>query len=492
MVQVKAVSGFPRRYRRRSNPSRIDGYWKALELFGRCCGVAALLTLSFWLHSMVSHLLFPPSSMEDVANAVRATLAPSSSSSSSSNRKDPTAYQTRMEEWKAKLELEDRIWREQARKALAYRATNPYDPARSTKGLDSQAAILRHAWVGIREVPSNPRYQAQHVWQQGAGSFPELNVVGNLKTGTSQLYNLLATHQQVANQGKDWKEHCLADHYGAKNGVEDTYEYALYQWHHYYYQRKQQLPEPLPIVNGCLMLQDLEMRWAYAPPTPQANPKFLVLLRDPADWAWAAYNFFCDPSWERYDATDNWVQPGLHYRSPEVFHELVLSGDKLLGTELLRELKVHSTIKLRRLRELVGPENLLVLKNEDLLPHRILSSGALEKISKLTGLSVDGFDEETLGSRSNCNANKGFANKCADETDDDGMPNPRGYPVTEDRPMLEASRRFIYLQWHEECQVWAKEFGIVYQDCLSVLDGAEEYVEQDGPYDLEAEGDNEY
>ena len=116
MVQVKAVSGFPRRYRRRSNPSRIDGYWKALELFGRCCGVAALLTLSFWLHSMVSHLLFPPSSMEDVANALRATLAPSSSS----NRKDATAYQTRMEEWKAKLELEDRIWREQARKALAY------------------------------------------------------------------------------------------------------------------------------------------------------------------------------------------------------------------------------------------------------------------------------------------------------------------------------------------------------------------------------------
>ena len=164
-----------------------------------------------------------------------------------------------------------------------------------------------------------------------------------------------------------------------------------------------------------------------------------------------------------------WVNETLHYRSPEVFHEVMLSGGKLIGSQRMDDLREDSVIVIRRLLTLVGKNNLVILKNEDLTPDRVHArGGALDKISEATKLAKDGFDEETLHSRSNCNAHKGYGAKCTEESHKSG-----GYPVTHNRPMLEATRRFIYLQWHAECKIWAEEFGIVYPDCLAAIDDSE-------------------
>jgi hypothetical protein len=254
-----------------------------------------------------------------------------------------------------------------------------------------------------------------------------------------------------------------------------------------------------------------------------------------------AYNFWTDPGWEEYDGANNWVDEKVHYRSPEAFHEAILSGNQLLATDLWRELRQISVETLRKVQALVGKDNLVVLKNEDLKPNRIHESGLLQRIIQATGLDPEGFDESVLRSRSNCNANKGYGALCSDnerehnidkkntppsststtkaaaddktktakkkhhttttrtgrqikeeDTTDttiisattDAVPlavtstkeeqqlshsRTVGYPVTHFRPMLESTRKFIYLQWHKECKIWFEDFGVEYPECLAAI-----------------------
>jgi len=132
---------------------------------------------------------------------------------------------------------------------------------------------------------------------------------------------------------------------------------------------------------------------------------------------------------------------------------------------MIDDLRRNSVLSIRRLISLVGRSNLIILKNEDLIPNKIQERGGiLEILSEATNLAKDGFNHTILHSRSNCNNHKGFGERCTEESHQSG-----GYPVTHDRPMLDATRRFIYLQWHAECKVWAEEFNIFYPDCLSAI-----------------------
>jgi hypothetical protein len=367
-----------------------------------------------------------------------------------------------LHELQTKRILEERIYQAMYQRELKRTKEFPkvtYDPRE----------ITEHWFKEIREqaekTKGDQRYIPEPDWIHK--SHPEICIVGNLKTGSSQLYNIFATHRDVHKIKDDKKEHCSNNHLSDDDdGPQSTYEYGLYSWHKYYYQ---QYDDKHPRVNGCVAWKQVERQLVYSPPNPKA--KFFVLLRDPAEWAWAAYNFWCDEAWEEYDEKKdgNWVKESVHYRSPEVFHEVVLSGGKLRAFELLADLRADSVRSIRRLLALVGKDNLIILKNEDLTPDQIqLPGGALDRLSEATKLAKDGFDETILHSRSNCNAHKGFGATCTEESHKSG-----GYPVTHNRPMLEATRRFIYLQWHAECKIWAEEFGIVYPECLAAIDDSE-------------------
>lgn len=427
----------------------------------------------------------------------------------------------RLEELKSKLSLEEDIFQQQ----LEYERhrTRNHRPYKHY----TRREIVRQVEKDIKsDLQSNKEkypdqddydFEPDEKWIKD-GSFPDINVVGNLKTGSSQLYNIFATHRDVVNIADDWKEHCMNEHYGEKGTPQYTYQYGLYAWHEFYYNRK--VPGKKQ-VNGCLETEDLELRLVYNPPQ-NPDTKFFVLLRDPVDWAWSAYNFWTNEGWDtNHDNEDNWVKDAqTHYRSPEAFHEAILSGGKMSGMEDIQEDLIHTSVdKLRRLTALVGRENLVVLKNEDLTPGRIRESGLFQKIVEATGLAMDGFDDNILQSRTNCNANKGMKALCSEleyehrpdnttvdntsiartvqlqsknvsdpdtiigasdsatltKASEDGQPKTPGhsrtvgYPVTHYRPMLEATRRFIYLQWHKECKIWADEFGVEYPECLAAI-----------------------
>jgi len=58
-----------------------------------------------------------------------------------------------------------------------------------------------------------------------------------------------------------------------------------------------------------------------------SNKKFIVIFRNPAERAWAAWNFwmYADDAVRRQGS--DWAHAPVHYRSPEVFHELMVAGD---------------------------------------------------------------------------------------------------------------------------------------------------------------------
>jgi hypothetical protein len=339
-------------------------------------------------------------------------------------------------------------------------------------------------------IPLLPQYQPQQQWQN---DFPDLNVVGMAKAGTSQLYQILSQHAGALPLDRTQKEVCML---GAMHtvwelqpvsqemtAVKAKVQENLYQWHSGLANMRmlanknqpgnnlkaKQMKEQKQIVNGCVNWHDLWLHLHYTKPAT-ANKKFFIVLRDPADWLWAIWNFWIDQSLDS-DQNGNekqWTSVDRHYRSPELFHELILSDIKTnSAANLLIGLKQNTAVYGRRLVSLVGRENVMFLRNEDLLPERIDVTGVLDRISDFTGLDRHQFQEQALHSFTNCNQQKGLTHVCSNETTTRGA-----YEISGNRTMLKATRKFIYLQFWEECKIYANEFGIVYPDCLHVMDSA--------------------
>ena len=146
-------------------------------------------------------------------------------------------------------------------------------------------------------TPLLPKYQPDPTWRSDR-SFPDLNVVGLAKTGTSQLYKILTQHADTVAFSSTSKEYCM---YGsqqvawegsgsASEQVKWKVQANLFDWHSQLAakaaaEREQRnnstAAKTKTTVNGCLNLHDLWLHLHYAPST---TSKYLVLLRDPADW----------------------------------------------------------------------------------------------------------------------------------------------------------------------------------------------------------------
>lgn len=82
--------------------------------------------------------------------------------------------------------------------------------------------------------------------------------------------------------------------------------------------------EPIVLVNGCIQ-SHLNIMVSKLLRGPQSI--YIVLTRNYADLLWAAYNFWCNPLVEvGCVARDGaWANQSIHYRSPENFHDIVIS-----------------------------------------------------------------------------------------------------------------------------------------------------------------------
>lgn len=336
-----------------------------------------------------------------------------------------------------------------------------------------------HQALGLAEGANNVSQYFMPWKNFSHNSFADFSVLGFPKAGTSQLYKLLVSHSQTDSVFKR-KEFCmdhnhfldytLPQHADDDNALRDLRK-KLFQYHKQILKRrtivaKDQSPRPF-LVNACLQPQEVEYHMAYTP-MPEAS-KFFLLFRDPADWLWASWNFWVDKNLDHRPPIDHdWASVGVHYRSPELFHELILSREATKSAakrfRTMREQTVHVP---RRLLHLLGKESLLFLKSEDMKASHGRLPQFLKELSDFTGLAVSQFDSNVAHGQTNCNAQKGYKNLCNATISAES--HSSGYEITRHRPMLEETRQLIYIQFYEECKVWAEEFGVIYPDCLRVV-----------------------
>jgi hypothetical protein len=118
----------------------------------------------------------------------------------------------------------------------------------------------------------------------------------------------------------------------------------------------------------------------------------------------------------------------------------------------------------RKLIGLYGRENVLFVRNEDMLPEVVdKQGGVLDQISNFTGLDRSQYDPSTYSVVTNCNDNKGMKSVC-------GKTRSSSYALSGGREMLPETRTLIYMRFWEECKIWNEEFGVMYSDCLNVIE----------------------
>eukprot|EP00439_Symbiodinium_sp_Y106_P080149 s668_g18.t3 len=318
------------------------------------------------------------------------------------------------------------------------------------------------SWESLRPRPS---------FQE---AFADLNIVGLPKTGTTQLYEILASHPNVRRLNPNRKENCAVYPrtrrdvvLDAQNDLDKEKRKLQVNLHSFVQSMAatrsghSSSPGAAPAItlNGCVNFASVAFTWYYLRPT---NRKFILMFRDPADWLWSSWNFFDQQ--KHLDAEglgrNGWVK--RNYRSPELFHELLTSRSQTLGGQWLVSWRCRSLEDPRLLMRMVGRSSILFLRNEDLVPSRInLKGGLLEKVGGFLGISPQKFDPDTYSQIMNCNNKKGFKSKCDNLT--------TAYKVSGGRSLLPETRVVIYLQFWEQCNIWAVEFGIVYPDCLNVI-----------------------
>lgn len=311
-------------------------------------------------------------------------------------------------------------------------------------------------------------------------SFADFSILGFPKAATSQLYKLLVSHPHTEPvfQRKEFcmdhghfLDYTLPQHLENPKALRELNK-SLFHYHKHLLRKRTdqdlvmrmpQVGRPL-LVNACLQPQEVGYHMAYTP-MPDSS-KFFVLFRDPADWLWSSWNFWIDKNLDFRPPIDHdWASVGVHYRSPELFHELILSQESAMSAarrfRTMREQTVHVP---RRLLYLVGRDRLFFLKSEDMKASNGRLPQFLQQLSDFTGLSLDDFDSTVAHGQTNCNAQKGFQNLCNSTST-----SSTGYAITHHRPMLEETRQLIYIQFLEECKVWAEEFGVIYKDCLDAV-----------------------
>ena len=309
--------------------------------------------------------------------------------------------------------------------------------------------------------------------------FPDFNVAGLHKCGTSQLTHIISSHPQVRKFGKlhtelVFKHDFLFDTTVTSDEEQLEFQQKLYKFHQNLYKEQRKLMKDTTTKNApttvasTLVVDDTVLRWRYL--QPKKRPLFFIVTRDPADWLWAAWNFWLDTELDSKPSqwpVRGWATPELQYRSPELFHELLLGADRVKSYSWFHRLRDAAVTSPRRFIAEFGKENIFFARNEDMLPVNVdRKGGLLDRLSSFTGLDREGFRASVAKQIHNCNDVKGNANVCNQTSS--------SYSIAGGRSMLPESRRLVYLFFAAECKVWKEDFGIEYPECLSALPSNEE------------------
>jgi Sulfotransferase domain len=365
----------------------------------------------------------------------------------------------------------------------------------ATAAID-EVRILVNNFPAFRNIAKE--YQPQGLWKQT--HFPDVNIAGLQKAGSSQLYNILTSHSDMYKFHSFEKEFpfgiphlslnisklLLLSQHDMSDVAKRSQITSIQRLFHSRFKTKafQKLTEnpqtsierttteassttKMLSVNACLDTTTAMMMRQYLGRT--LDSKLIFMVRDPADWLWSSYNFW---TYRQHidllnSTTRDWAAAPQQYRSPEIFHEMLLAGADRFGptAELIGVLRDRINNLFSRViaaAHQINANSVLVVKTEDMAPDRIHSSEFIENLAKFLGVTLDGFDESILKSFSNCGNSRGTGSRCSKASS--------AYAVAGNRAMLEQSRDLVYLYFAEECKLWAEEFGVVYERCLRVSD----------------------
>jgi hypothetical protein len=320
-------------------------------------------------------------------------------------------------------------------------------------------------------VPLDPRFQPRTGWDTNR-AFPDISICGLPKAGSSQLHTILKHHADAVQYGtikeqctsrgtyrgifEDWDEEPIVENQLTATDRQLQVQQQLYLYYEKLFSGAISSgvldPTRRKTINGCYWINDIEISYHYLRPQ---RKKAIFLFRDPADWLWSAFNFW---RMKEIDPKEHgWTNVGDEYRSPELFHELVASGKQSKWGLYSREYYHMFTIRSpKKLVALFGRENVLFLRNEDLLPEVVDKyGGVLDQLSNFTGLDRSQFDPTTYSVVTNCNDAKGLANVC-------NKSRSSSYALSGSREMLPETRTLIYMQFWEECKIWARDYVRIY------------------------------
>jgi hypothetical protein len=315
--------------------------------------------------------------------------------------------------------------------------------------------------------------------------FPDIWILGCAKAGTSQLYQIL-THHPDLQAFNPLKEFCMdPSHRLNYSQPNEKLFSSLYSFHEFMNRNisNQVSASKKLTVNACLYQNENLLHYIYIQKyylnasTFRNRKKFIIIVRDPADLLFSLFNFFSIPSLDSIGERQiaSWSYEFLDYRSPELFHELVVSGNKSLYGRILIDFLEECFGQFLTWIHLVGRENVLIIRNEDMIPEAIDNRGGLlDQLSNFLGINRDSFDSEVVKSRTNCNdgnmTSRGMDAKCAYESK---KSNPRAsslsYPISSHRPILSGTRELVYKIASEACHLLREYYDhVMYDGCVKM------------------------
>ena len=198
-------------------------------------------------------------------------------------------------------------------------------------------------------------------------------------------------------------------------------------------------------INGCIWtLTAFNRHKCFGSPR---DTKFIVSVRNPADLAWASYNYFVSSHWDvNYTHRGQLTIPTSEYRSPEMFHEIVTSNGLLksnfgvVGAVIETQLR-----KLQHFRD-NGLDLLVVSANN--------MTDSLTRIAVYLGID-DIFPSRNEKVNSQRTVSDRGVNKFSRQSDEDGTYEISGY-----RPMMEKTREYILNKEMKHCRTLEELYDV--------------------------------
>ena len=178
--------------------------------------------------------------------------------------------------------------------------------------------------------------------------YPNLLLTGYAKSGTSNLHQIIKAHRYTFTLPK---ELCPANH------VNRTFTQWLFYPNEMAYAVNAEFFNLLPteastfsIGNGILndsekkdhselvifsSCIDVNLNLFANRILRSPHSIYLFIIRDYADWLWAAYNYWCKVNVDEICSESGWTEVGVHIRSPELFDDYVRVRSAFPSTNFL-------------------------------------------------------------------------------------------------------------------------------------------------------------